>query len=220
MSVIDFVSARQNMVQRQLVRRNIRSPAVIAAMQKVPRERFVANDVQELAYSDCPLPIAAGQTISQPFIVAYMAEALALSPADIVLEIGTGCGYAAAVLSEIANEVYSVERIPSLAEAARGKLQTLGYNNIHVVCGDGTLGWPDKAPFDAIVVTAGGPKIPESLKRQLKIGGRLVIPVGATRNTQALVRVTRVDESDFQTEDLAQVRFVSLIGSEGWQEQE
>ena len=132
------------------------------------------------------------------------------------MEIGTGCGYAAAVLAEISKEVYSIERIPALAEAAQAKLQTLGYDNIHVICGDGTLGWPDRAPFDAIVVAAGGPKIPESLQEQLKIGGRLVIPVGETRNTQCLVRMTRIDEANFQTENLADVRFVSLIGCEGW----
>jgi protein-L-isoaspartate(D-aspartate) O-methyltransferase len=218
MSAIDFAAARQIMVQQQIVRRNIRSPAVVAAMRKVPREEFVGDDLQKLAYTDGPLPIAAGQTISQPYIVAFMTEALSLSAEDIVLEIGTGCGYAAAVLAEIAREVYSVERIPALAEAAQAKLRTLGYDNVHVVCGDGTLGWPEKAPFDVIVVTAGGPRVPESLQQQLKIGGRLVIPVGAARNVQSLVRVTRVAETNFQTEDLADVRFVSLIGSEGWQE--
>lgn len=218
MSAIDFAAARQNMVQQQIVRRNIRCPAVIAAMLAVPREKFVADDLQKLAYTDGPLPIAAGQTISQPYIVAYMTEALSLSPDDNVLEIGTGCGYASAVLAEVAREVYSVERIQSLADEAEAKLRSLGYDNVHIVCGDGTLGWPDKAPFDAIVVTAGGPKVPESLRQQLRIGGRLVIPVGPARNVQSLVRVTRIDESNFQTEELVDVRFVSLIGSEGWEE--
>ena len=145
-----------------------------------------------------------------------MTEALALTPDDVVLEIGTGCGYAAAVLAEIAREVYSIERIPELAGAAQEKLHALGYDNVHVTCGDGTLGCPEMSPFDGIVVTAGGPKVPDALQRQLKIGGRLVIPVGTVRNVQSLVRVVRIDESNFQSEDLVDVRFVSLIGSEGW----
>ena len=216
MSAMDFAAARQQMVEQQLVRRNIRSPAVLNAMRKVPREKFVADDMQSLAYTDGPLPIAAGQTISQPYIVAYMTEALSLSADDTVLEIGTGCGYAAAVLAEIAKEVYSIERIPGLAESAQEKLHSLGYDNVHVIRGDGTLGWPEKAPFDGIVVTAGGPKVPDTLQQQLRFGGRLVIPVGTARNVQSLVRVTRIDESNFQSENLVDVRFVSLIGSEGW----
>ena len=161
--------------------------------------------------------IAEGQTISQPYIVAFMADALLLRGGEHVLDIGTGSGYAAAVLAEIAANVYSVERIGQLAEKAAVKLAKLGYDNVHVLHADGTKGWPEHAPYDAIVVAAGGPKIPESLQQQLKVGGRLVIPVGTEVRAQELVRVTRVSETEFRREDLADVRFVPLLGKEGWE---
>ncbi len=214
--MFDFEVARRQMVEQQLKRRKIESAAVLDAMGKVPREAFVPKRSRELAYRDNALPIAAGQTISQPYIVALMAEAAQATADDKVLEIGTGSGYSAAVLAEIAGQVFSVERIEELADAANTTLQQLGYQNIQVQCRDGTLGWPEEAPFDAIVVTAGGPKVPESLLQQLKIGGRLVIPVGELPDLQNLTRITRVDESNFQQEDLGAVRFVKLIGREGW----
>jgi protein-L-isoaspartate(D-aspartate) O-methyltransferase len=162
------------------------------------------------------LPIAEGQTISQPYIVAMMTEALELEGGEKVLEVGTGSGYAAGILSQIAKDVYTIERIGQLAEKSAAKLARLAYSNVHVLHADGTLGWPEHAPYDAIVVAAGGPNVPESLKAQLKIGGRLVIPVGADRRLQELVRVIRVSGHEYTTEELADVRFVPLVGAEGW----
>ncbi len=185
-------------------------------MKAVPREAFLPEDLWDLAYEDAPLPIAEGQTISQPYIVAMMTEALELQGGEKVLEIGTGSGYAAAVLSQIAKNVYTVERIGGLAAKSAGTLAELGYRNVAVLHADGTVGWPEHAPYDAIVVAAGGPEVPESLRSQLKIGGRLVIPVGADRRLQELLRVTRVSEHEYTTEELADVRFVPLIGAEGW----
>jgi protein-L-isoaspartate(D-aspartate) O-methyltransferase len=185
-------------------------------MRKVPRERFLPAGQETYAYSDAPLPIGKGQTISQPYIVAYMAEALALKGGEKVLEIGTGSGYAAAIIAQVAADVFTIERIATLATMASAVLDDLGYANVHVRHGDGTLGWPEEAPFDAIVVTAGGSEVPESLKRQLRIGGHLVIPVGTNQWYQELVRVTRVGEDEYRSEDLADVRFVPLIGAEGW----
>ncbi len=216
MNKIDFEKRRAEMVDRYIAHRGVRSTSVLAAMRSVPREAFLPQDLWEFAYDDAPLPIEEGQTISQPYIVAMMTEALELEGGDKVLEIGTGSGYAAAVLSQIAKDVYTVERIGQLAEKSAATLVKLGYANIHVLHGDGTLGWSDHAPFDAIVVAAGGPQVPESLKAQLKIGGRLVIPVGADRRLQELVRVTRVSEHEYTTTELADVRFVPLVGAEGW----
>src|SRR5579872_3924773 len=170
-----FRTRRLEMVERSISARGVRDELVLAAMRKVPRELFVPETLREFAYDDSPLPIADEQTISQPYIVAFMAEALLLKGGEKVLEIGAGSGYAAAVLSEIAANVYSVERIGRLAETAAGRLSGLGYDNVRVMHGDGTRGWPEHAPYDAIVVAAGGPQVPESLKSQLKIGGRLVM---------------------------------------------
>ncbi len=212
----DISKLREDMVKHQIAARGIRSEAVLGALRKVPREAFLPERLREFAYEDSPLPIAAKQTISQPYIVALMTEALELKGGERVLEIGTGSGYAAAVLAEIAGEVYTVERIGELAEKAASTLAALAYHNVHVVHSDGTLGWAAAAPYDAIVVAAGGPEVPKSLKEQLKVGGRLVIPVGTDPRTQELVRVTRISNQEFKSEDLADVRFVPLVGKEGW----
>ena len=212
----DFATARDQMVERYLVHRGIRSRLVLEAMRAVPRERFLPPDLEEFAYEDTPLPIAQGQTISQPYIVGMMIEALQLKGGEIVLEVGTGSGYAAAVLAQIAGEVYTVERIGQLAEKAASTLSSLGITNVHVLHGDGTLGWSAHAPYDAIVVAAGGPQVPETLKSQLKIGGRLVIPVGHDRRLQELLRLVRTGPNEHTSEELADVRFVPLLGAEGW----
>jgi protein-L-isoaspartate(D-aspartate) O-methyltransferase len=214
----DFVALRKQMVEYQLAARGVDDERVLNAVNTVPREKFVAEELAGAAYDDLPLPIAASQTISQPYIVALMTAALELKATDKVLEIGTGSGYAAAVLAEVAAEVYSVERHQTLADTARDRLHELGYNNSHVLHADGTLGWWEQAPFDAIVVTAGGPGIPEPLKEQLAVGGRLVIPVGASLYSQKLLRVRRISDSKYQQEDLGGVRFVPLIGAAGWED--
>ena len=212
----DFVSLRHAMVEKQIAARGVRSKLVLDAMRAVPREKFLPERLREFAYEDTPLPIDADQTISQPYIVGFMTDALALKGGEKVLEIGAGSGYAAAVVSEIASEVYTVERIGQLAEKAASVLSDLGHTNVHVLHGDGTRGWPEHAPYDAIIVAAGGPEVPNSLKQQLKIGGRLVIPIGTNLRAQELVRVTRISESEYRTEDIADVRFVPLVGEEGW----
>ncbi|MDR3534781.1 MAG: protein-L-isoaspartate(D-aspartate) O-methyltransferase [Rhodopila sp.] len=216
----DLSKLREHMVEHQIAARGVRSKIVLDAMRKVPREAFLPERMREFAYEDAPLPIAAGQTMSQPYIVALMTEALDLEGGEKVLEIGTGSGYAAAILAEIASEVYTVERIGQLGEKAASTLEDLGYSNVHVVHGDGTLGWAAAAPYDAIVVAAGGPEIPESLKGQMKVGGRLVIPVGTDPRAQELVRVTRTSNTEFESEDIADVRFVPLVGKEGWSPEE
>ena len=215
--VKSFASLRKEMVAHNIAARGVRDELVLQAMGKVPRELFLPKNLREFAYEDSPLPIAGEQTISQPYIVAFMAEALMLKGGEKVLEIGAGSGYAAAVLSEIAANVYTVERLGQLADKAAARLADLGYDNIHVLHGDGTRGWPEHAPYDAIVVAAGGPQVPESLKEQLKIGGRLVIPVGTDQRSQELVRVTRISADEYRSEDIADVRFVPLIGEEGWE---
>ena len=214
-----FEDLRKQMIDYQLAARGLHDQSVLDAVNAVPREEFVPTDLVEFAYSDAPLPIAASQTISQPYIVALMTAALELKPDDRVLEVGAGSGYAAAVLAEIATEVYTIERHKILADTARSRLEQLGYRNIQVLFGDGTLGWPEHAPFDAIVVAAGGPDVPENLKKQLAIGGRLVIPVGSSLHTQKLLRVRRISENEYQEEDLGGVRFVPLIGAAGWEDE-
>lgn len=211
-----FTARRTEMIERQIEGRGVRDPLVLKAMGRVQRERFLPEHVRDCAYEDSPVPIAGGQTMSQPYMVAFMIEALALKGGERVLEIGAGSGYAAAVLGDIAGAVYTVERIGALAQHAASALSDLGYANVHVRHGDGTKGWPEQAPFDAIIVAAGGPDIPKSLRDQLKIGGRMVIPVGQDVRGQELVRVTRLTENDFQSEVIAEVRFVPLVGQEGW----
>ncbi len=212
----DFSALRNQMVEHQIAIRGIKSDLVLNALRSVPREEFVPADLKEFAYEDSPLPIGEGQTISQPYIVALMIDVLDLKGGEKVLEIGAGSGYAAAVLAQIADDVYTVERIGQIASKATETVKSLGYPNIHVLHGDGTLGWSEYAPYDAIIVAAGGPSIPKSLKLQLKIGGRLVMPVGSEKRLQELVRVTRTSELDYEVEDITDVGFVPLIGEEGW----
>jgi protein-L-isoaspartate(D-aspartate) O-methyltransferase len=214
----DSAKERERMVKRQLRARGIDNPAVLRAMRAVPREKFVPQEMERYAYQDRALPIDERQTISQPYIVALMAQAADLQEGDRVLEIGTGSGYSAAVLGEIAGEVYTIERIAKLARQAQMRLESLGYENVHVRSANGTLGWPEEAPFDAILVTAGGPEVPATLKDQLALGGRLVIPVGRDPFAQQLTCVRRTGESAFRPQDLGPVRFVPLIGEQGWEE--
>lgn len=208
-------SKRHRMIADQLRRRDITDPRVLAAFAAVPRDRFVPAGMLDRAYDDGPLPIGDGQTISQPYIVAITAQALGLAGHERVLEIGTGSGYAAAILGVIAHEVVTVERIPGLAERARAVLADLGLANVHVKDGDGTLGWPESAPYEAIAVAAGAPAPPPSLLAQLSLGGRLVIPTG-TAESQRLVRITRTGARSYRDEDLGEVRFVPLLGAQGW----
>lgn len=211
----DTKERRDAMVDMQMVARGVRDERVLAALREVPREHFIPAELAEFAYDDTPLPIGAGQTISQPYIVALMLEAATIQPGDCVLEIGAGSGYAAAVMSRIARRVYTIDRQEELADLARDRLAALGYDNVVVRPGDGTLGWSEKAPFDVILVAAGGPRIPKPLCAQLALGGRLIIPVGEVEE-QRLTRVTRTDEANYFEEDLGAVRFVPLIGEHGW----
>lgn len=213
---MDFSVARRRMVEQQVTSRGIKTQQVINALLEVPRHLFVEAGLQDQAYSDFPLPIGHKQTISQPFIVAFMTEALQLSGGERVLEIGTGSGYQAAILSKIARYVYTVERVADLARIARRALDSIGAYNVHIRVNDGTCGWEDQAPFDAIITTAGAPSVPETLKQQLEIGGRLVIPVG-TLGQQTLYRITRTSNDNFEEEELLDCRFVPLIGKHGWQ---
>lgn len=211
---------REQMVARQIEGRGLRDPAILAAMREVPREAFVSERHRQFAYDDGPLPILEGQTISQPYVVALMIQMLYLKPEDRVLEIGTGSGYAAAILSRIASEVHTVERVESLVQYAQQNLAAVGYENVHVHHGDGTLGWPEYTPYNAIIVAAGGPQVPQALKDQLAVGGRLVMPVGSEQRAQRLVRLTRLDEDEYEQETLSHVRFVPLIGEQGWEKEE
>jgi protein-L-isoaspartate(D-aspartate) O-methyltransferase len=212
----DLAKARQRMVETQIARRGVHNAAVLAAMAEVPREAFVMAGSEASAYDDAPLPIGEGQTISQPYVVALMIAAATVRPADRVLEVGAGSGYAAAVLSRIAGRVHAIERHAPLAIAARRRLAALRYDNVEVRAGDGSRGWPEAAPFDVIIVSAGGPRVPEALKRQLAVGGRLVMPVGSDETLQRLLKMTRRSETDYVSEDLGGVHFVPLIGAEGW----
>ena len=210
------VAEREEMVRTQLQARGIADARVLEAMRTVPREEFVDERHRASAYQDAPLPISDGQTISQPYIVALMAEAAHIGPTDHVLEVGAGSGYASAVLSRVAGSVVAVERHRSLAAGAEARLKALGYSNVAVVHGDGSLGCPAHAPFDAIVVSAGGPDVPQALMEQLRIGGTLVIPVGHDPNTQELLLVRRLGEHRYERESLGSVRFVPLVGAGGW----
>ena len=212
----EYAAQRAEMIERQLRRRGVSDPIVLAAMAAVPRHEFVAEEVRSHAYDDLPLPIGGGQTISQPYIVAAMTAALHLQPGDQVLEIGTGCGYQAAVLSRLAREVFSIERRPELASSAAAKLAALGYCNAHVHCGDGTLGLPELAPFDAILVAAAAPAVPKPLLAQLAEWGRLIVPVGDTEHQELQLIEKRGDA--FPIKLLEGCRFVPLVGYHGWRE--
>ena len=205
------LKSREAMVRNQLVAGGIKDPGVLQAMVEVPRHEFVPTSLRPYAYADGPLPIGHGQTISQPFIVAYMTQALALTKQESVLEVGTGSGYQAAILGKLAKEVYSIEIVPPLAESAKGVLSKLGFENVHVKLGDGYLGWPEKAPFDAIIVTCAPDHVPEPLISQLKEGGRLVIPVGEAGGIQQLV-LLRKKNGQISREKMLDVRFVPMTG--------
>jgi protein-L-isoaspartate(D-aspartate) O-methyltransferase len=213
--MIDFPKARSKMVEEQIISRGIKDPRVIAAMRKVPRHLFVEEALQSQAYSDHPLPIGEKQTISQPYMVALMTEALQFKGKEKVLEIGGGSGYQTAILAELSEKVFSIERIRSLAIRARQLLYELGYYNVEFKIFDGTYGWMEEAPFDTIIVTAGAPDIPQPLLDQLAMDGRLVIPVGDAY-VQDLIRVTKTEEG-IKREDLGGCRFVKLIGRYGWE---
>jgi len=215
--MVDFPKARVKMVEEQIISREIRDPRVIAAMKKVPRHLFVEEALQSQAYSDHPLPIGEKQTISQPYMVALMTEALQLTGKEKVLEIGGGSGYQTAILAELAERVFSIERIRPLAIRARQLIYELGYFNVEIKIFDGTYGWAEEGPFDAIMVTAGGPDIPQPLLDQLTMGGRLVIPVGDAF-VQDLIRITKTEDG-IKKEDLGGCRFVKLIGKYGWNDE-
>jgi protein-L-isoaspartate(D-aspartate) O-methyltransferase len=212
----DFAILRERMVRTQIESRGITDPAILDAFRSVPREAFVDDDHRKWAYEDHPLPIEAGQTISQPYIVALMIAAAGLDPGDKVLEIGAGSGYAAAIMSRIARQVVGIERQHDLVEVARERLQRLGFDNVTIIEGDGTRGCPGEAPFDAILVAASGSHIPQPLVDQLAPGGRLVMPVGGPHAIQHLVKVTQREDGSLRQSDLGGVRFVPLIGEEGW----
>ncbi len=212
----DYVAEREAMVERQLRRRGICEQPILDAFLAVPREAFVSPDLAHLAYGDHPLPIAAGQTISQPYIVALMIQAAEVSAGDTVLEVGAGSGYAAAVIGQIAANVIAIERQPELAAVARERLARLGISNVEIVEGDGTTGWSARAPYDAILAAASGSHVPQPLVDQLAEGGRIVMPIGGTGGAQELVKATRRDDGTLAQDSLGQVRFVPLIGKEGW----
>lgn len=213
---MNFARARERMVEQQLVNRGINDLRVLAAVSKVERHRFVAEALQARAYDDKPLPIGERQTISQPYMVGLMTEALELRDGARVLEVGTGCGYQTAVLAELAATVYTIERLAPLASMARQTLDASGYTNVVSRVGDGTLGWPDEAPFDAIIVTAGTPRVPRPLVAQLGLGGHLVFPIGE-EELQTLVRI-RKEEEGLHEEYFGDCRFVKLVGRYGWRQ--
>jgi protein-L-isoaspartate(D-aspartate) O-methyltransferase len=218
LTMTDFTDEREAMVERQLRRRGIVEQPILEAFRAVPREAFVDNAHSHLAYGDHPLPIEAGQTISQPYIVALMIQAAEVGPADRVLEVGAGSGYAAAIISRIAERVVAIERQHELVAVARERLKRLGYDNVEIVEGDGTLGWPQAAPYDAILAAASGSHVPHALLEQLAPHGRIVMPLGDPRSAQELVKVTRQADGKFQHKSLGGVRFVPLIGEQGWRE--
>jgi len=213
----DFTQLRERMVERQVKARGIHDPALLAALRAVPREAFVSRAYASSAYDDSPLPIEAGQTISQPYIVALMIEAAQIDGDDLVLEIGAGSGYAAAVIGQIAKRVVGIERQPELVALAAERMERMGYDNVRIVEGDGTLGFPEEAPFDAILAAASGSHVPHELLAQLKPEGRLVMPLGDPGSIQNLVKVTRRPDGTVEREDLGAVRFVPLIGAHGFQ---
>ena len=212
---MNYDGARQKMLESQIVARNVRDPRVLEAIRTVPRHLFVEEALRDRAYLDKALPIGEKQTISQPFMVAAMSEALQLEGKERVLEIGTGSGYQTAVLSELCQSVFSVERIASFVPIARRRLESLGRYNVLIKVGDGTIGWTEHAPYDAILVTAAARGLPRPLAEQLAIGGRLVVPIGP-EHSQSLMRITR-DEQGFHEEALGECRFVKLIGRHGWE---
>ena len=214
----DFADLRGQMVRRQIEARGIFDPFILDAFREVPREEFVDEEHRQWAYDDNPLPIEAGQTISQPYIVALMIEAAAIGPGDKVLEVGAGSGYAAAVISRIAELVVAIERHGELVQIARQRMARLGYDNVRILQGDGTRGCPDEAPFDAILAAASGSHVPKPLVDQLAPGGRLVMPVGDPGFVQELVKVTKRPDGTTSQENLGGVRFVPLIGEEGWRD--
>jgi protein-L-isoaspartate(D-aspartate) O-methyltransferase len=217
-TLTDYAREREAMVERQLKRRGITEQRILDAFLDVPREAFISEDFAHLAYGDHPLPIEAGQTISQPYIVALMIEAADIRAGDKVLEVGAGSGYAAAVISRIAERVVAIERQHDLVEVARERLQRLGYDNIETVEGDGTKGCRDHAPFDAILAAASGSHVPRPLVEQLAPNGRIVMPVGEPGWVQELVKVTKQQDGILKQENLGGVRFVPLIGEEGWKD--
>ena len=216
----DLSAAREKMVERQIAGRGLADPRLLAAFRTVPREAFVADDLADRAYDDTPLPIEADQTISQPYIVALMVDAAGLAPGARVLEIGAGSGYAAAILAQLAGEVVAIERHEELARRATERIKRLGYGNVRVIHGDGTHGWPAQAPYDAILAAASGSHVPDVLRRQLKVGGTLVMPIGEPAAVQRLVKATRTADDAWQEEDLGPVRFVPLVGTHGWRSEE
>ena len=212
---ITYESARQEMVRRQIGARGVTHEGVLRAMREVPRHEFVPAEYGELAYDDRPLPIGYRQTISQPYVVALMTELIDPEPDDRVLEVGTGSGYQAAVAARLVGEVWSIELIPELAASAAERLRRLGVDNVHVRAGDGYLGWPEHAPFDAILVTAGADHIPEPLVDQLAVGGRMVIPVGDTQAEQVLRVLEKGPDGSIDSRDVVPVRFVPLLREPG-----
>jgi len=215
-TMTDYAAEREAMVERQLRRRGISEPEILDAFRAVPREEFVSVDQAHLAYGDHPLPIEAGQTISQPYIVALMIQAAAIKPGDRVLEVGAGSGYAAALISRIAEKVIAIERKHELVEVARERMHRLGYGNVEIVEGDGTKGWRDEAPYDAILAAASGSHVPSPLIEQLAPNGRIVMPIGDPGLVQDLIKVTKQEDGILKQESLCGVRFVPLIGEEGW----
>lgn len=214
----DYSAEREAMIEGQLKCRGIAEPRILQAFREVPREAFVSEDYRHLAYGDHPLPIEAGQTISQPYIVALTIQAAEINPGDTVLEVGAGSGYAAAVISRIACRVIGIERQHELVAAACERLERLGYDNVTIVEGDGTKGCPDEAPFDAIVAAASGSHVPQAFIAQLRPGGRIVMPVGDPGRVQELIKVTKNEDGILVEEKLGGVRFVPLIGEEGWKD--